>query len=170
MHILLVFYSRTGRTRALATTLGQALGIPATELTDARARIRGMAGFVEAAMGALLGRLPALAQGAPDPQRYDVVIVASPIWLGRLANPMRSWLHQHNGRVARLVVVATSGSGKMPAGAWADASKLSGAGLLTSTCIGEAVIDQGKGDDPVRYFAQSLQQKISTLKPQSGAA
>jgi hypothetical protein len=165
MRVLIALYSRSGRTRAMAQALGEALDAPVVEITDARARIRGVAGFVEATFGALLGRLPALAVGAPDPSRYDLVIAAAPVWLGRLANPMRSWLAQNHGRITRLVVMATSGSGKLPGGAWADAAKISGAPLLTSACIGEARIDDGHGLELVRQFAGELRAKLNKIKP-----
>jgi len=44
-----------------------------------------------------------------DPSRYDVVVIASPIWIGALSSPVQQFLRSHSGGLKKYVILTTSG-------------------------------------------------------------
>ena len=87
---LLIIYSLTGNTRIVASELGSAFGCERLELTSMRERT----GFwkVNCVIDQLFDRddLPGPVQ--LDASQYNPIIIACPIWIHRLASPMRTFL------------------------------------------------------------------------------
>jgi len=44
-----------------------------------------------------------------DPSRYDVVVIASPIWIGTLSPPVQQFLRSRAGELKKYVILTTSG-------------------------------------------------------------
>lgn len=110
--ILIVHYSETGHTEAVATALDKALDATVERLTAPRlAGRRGFWAFMWRAVTALAGRAATIAPPRHDPAGFDLVILAAPVWGGRLATPMRAYLERFRGRFGNVAFVATLSSG-----------------------------------------------------------
>jgi flavodoxin len=106
--VLIVFYSRTGSTRALAHALADELACPVEELIDRRPR-SGVVGLLRCAIDAALGRTTQLAKLKHDPADYDLVIVGTPVWGMSVSAPVRTYLTQTAGRFRDVAFFLTHG-------------------------------------------------------------
>lgn len=103
---LVVYYSRTGNTRRIAHRLYGLLPCDIEEIVDLRDR-HGPLGLASAAFAGA-GRLyTEIRDIDKDPADYDVVILATPTWLGCITPAMRTFVAQYRDRlsnVAHLIV------------------------------------------------------------------
>jgi flavodoxin len=109
MKTLLLVYSRTGTTQNVARDIARASGATMHEIKDVHGR-GGLFGYLRSAYEALTGRTPAFEPLPVDPATYDLVILGAPVWAGRLAAPMRSFLTQYQSRLPRVAFFCTMGS------------------------------------------------------------
>src|SRR5512133_2179047 len=107
--ILVVCYSYTGTTRALAQLLCSHHGWPLAELVEERPR-SGAMGTLRCVLDSMLRRHPAVRYVGPDPQDFRTVVLMAPIWVYRLAGPMRTFIASHRDALRRVAVVVTMGS------------------------------------------------------------
>lgn len=108
MRIAVVYYSLSGTTRNLAERTAAALGADLVEIHAPRYR-RGFLGFFHAGFDSWRNRLPAIEVAGDGPERYDFVLLASPIWASRAATPMRAYLAGNAGRFKRAAFVLSFG-------------------------------------------------------------
>lgn len=103
--VLVAYYSETGHTAAAATRVARMLGGDVERIVPASSRARSM---LAKALAALLGREEGVASPR-DPGAYRLVIVATPVWAGRLPPPVRGYLARVRGRIGSTGFIATSG-------------------------------------------------------------
>jgi hypothetical protein len=108
--ILVVCYSYTGTTRRLAQLLCSHHGWPMGEVTDKHPRA-GASGTLRCVLDSLLHRHPAVRYEGPDPGDFHTVVLLSPIWVYRVAGPMRSFVTSHREALRRVALVLTMGTG-----------------------------------------------------------
>ena len=92
--ILVVYFSRSGNTRRLATEIAEACGADLEELLPVRPR-EGLRGYLRSTFEALLGLTPALQPLHHRLQDYETVIIGTPIWVWNIASPVRSFIQTH---------------------------------------------------------------------------
>ena len=107
--VLIVFHSRSGATAAVARQLAGMLEADLDEVVAIRPLL-GRLGFARCLIQSFRRERPDIAT-ARDPADYDLVIIGSPVWAGRLAAPMRTYLTRHADRLPTLAAFCTSGSG-----------------------------------------------------------
>ncbi len=105
---LVVFYSRSGTTRALAGALARALGADLEEIRDKVDRA-GALGFLRSALDATLGRAAVLEPQRHDPADYDLVLVGTPVWASTVSTPVRAYLENNRKRFRGVAFFATEG-------------------------------------------------------------
>jgi flavodoxin len=88
---LIIYYSRTGTTRALAAELAIKLDADMLSIEDTRSR-RGATGYLRSLFEVVRGTLPAIEPTNLDPSSYDLVLLGTPVWAGRPSSPMRRFL------------------------------------------------------------------------------
>ena len=107
--ILVVCYSYTGTTRALAQLLCSHHGWPLAELVEEHPR-SGAMGTLRCVLDSMLRRHPAVRYVGPDPGDFHTVVLMAPIWVYRLAGPMRTFIADHRDALRRVAVIVTMGS------------------------------------------------------------
>ncbi|WUR10994.1 flavodoxin [[Empedobacter] haloabium] len=141
--LLVVYYSRTGYTRRVAQSLAHAGAADIEELLPLRG-YAGQWGYVRAALDALLRRKPALAPLRYRPEEYETVLVGVPVWTGRPAAPVRTFVAEYGSRCRRLAAFCTMGGrgGEAVLDTLAD---LAGKPLLARLVLNDREIDAGAG-------------------------
>jgi hypothetical protein len=104
--VLVVFYSRTGNTLRAALRLARLANADLEVIQDATCR-HGLRGYLRSALEALTGRHPRIRDLQHDPSRYDVVIVATPVWSGSVSSPIRTYLTRFSSVLPATAFVAT---------------------------------------------------------------
>ena len=110
---LIVYYSLEGNTAYAAETIAAALGADLLRLIPKKAYPNsGFKKFFWGGKSAVMGETPALEPYTFDASSYDTVILGFPIWAGRAAPPIQTFLKDNDLREKKLAVFACqSGSG-----------------------------------------------------------
>jgi len=101
---LIVYYSRTGTARQTAELIAAQSGWPLAEVSDVRPRA-GFAGDLRCILEVVLHKRAPYRYEGPPLEGFDHVIVLAPVWMGRLASPMRDFLKDRLPFPAPLAVV-----------------------------------------------------------------
>ena len=104
MKTLIASFSLTGNNTMLAHHLAAALEADHEEITAER----GMGNFA-LALDAMLNRTPAIAAPIHDPSQYDLVVVVGPVWMGKIASPIRSYLKRRRSSLSRVAFLSICG-------------------------------------------------------------
>jgi flavodoxin len=129
--VLVVYYSRTGMTRQVASCLAERLGADVEELVDTKNR-SGAIGFVVAGKDAAMKKLVPIEPPKKNPADYDVVILGTPVWANTMASAMRAYLNEFGPTLPACALFATTA--KSGLGATCDAM----ADLITAPVVAQA--------------------------------
>ena len=124
MKYLVVFYSLSGNTKALAEHVAQSLGAEFAEIRCSKYG-RGFLSFFRAAIDSSKGKLPPIDVSGPSPERYDFTVLLAPVWAGHAATPMRAYLTRNRGTINRAALILTCG-GHCPPSAFDEMAAIAG--------------------------------------------
>lgn len=153
--ILVVFHSRTGTTRRVAQAIADSLKADIEEIVDRKKRT-GPFGYLGAGRDALRRRLTPIGEPARDPSDYDFVVVGTPIWVGRMSSPVRTYLDRHRGRFAAAGYFCTCGGKNNDAALFADMAEVSGCIPRAVLAVTDAEEAKGAEWEKVRAFEESV--------------
>jgi flavodoxin len=111
MKVLVVYYSRTGRTRTIAQTIAKRLGADLDEIVDHKKR-SGLLGWLRAGRDAGSRRLTQIT-AKRNPTSYEMVVLGGPIWYGNMTPAIRTYLTNHKLAGKRLALFFTSSGNKI---------------------------------------------------------
>lgn len=112
MKTLIVYYSLEGNTKWAAEKIAAKLGadmlslIPKTAYPD-----KGFKKFLWGGKSAVMKEVPELEAYEVDINKYGRVILATPVWAGTLAPPLRTFIQREDLAGKQLALVASSASG-----------------------------------------------------------
>ncbi|NPV69609.1 MAG: hypothetical protein HPY55_03045 [Firmicutes bacterium] len=92
MKALVTFYSRTGTTEQVAGLLADRLCSEGIEVTVAPIRTEKVPGVFSGILQARVSARPTLSQAVADTGGYDLVFIGFPVWAGRPAPAVNSFL------------------------------------------------------------------------------
>ncbi len=93
MKTLLVYYSRTGTTKIVAEAIAKEIKCDVEELIDKKSRA-GPFGWLGGGGDAAQKKLTEINPVSKDASKYDLVIIGTPTWAGRMAPAVRTYLLQ----------------------------------------------------------------------------
>ncbi len=93
MKALVTFYSKTGTTARVAGIIGEKLASEGVDVTVKPLKCAREPGFLSGVLQSLLSWRPALSETIADVGEYDIVFFGFPVWAGRPASPINSFLH-----------------------------------------------------------------------------
>ena len=150
MSTLIVYFSLEGNTAYIADELARRLEADTLRLVPREAYHTG--GFKKYFWGgksAVMSEAPELEPYDVDPAGYDLIILGTPVWAGRCAPPLRTFLARHS-LAGRYVAAFACASGTSPMHAFDQLAELVGAPLGFT----ELFRDPREGKDP------SVEQKL----------
>lgn len=114
MKTLVVFYSRTGNTRLISEAIARSLNADIEEIKDKKSR-DGVLGILRSGYEAIFRRVSCIEPINKSPDEYELVIIGSPVWAGRLSSPVRTYMGLYGNKIKRVAFFATYGvrSGKI---------------------------------------------------------
>ena len=139
--ILVVVYSHTGASRRLAQLLASLQQWTLAEIRDVQPRA-GSAGMWRCFLDSLLRRRPKIRYDGPDPRSFNAVVLVSPIWVGRLAGPMRSFVAAHRASLRDVAVVSVMGE-RGAANAVAEVGRLVGRAPICNAAFKTREVEDG---------------------------
>lgn len=156
--VLLVFYSRSGRTRAVAKAIGNSLSCDVEEIVDKTDR-RGVRGYLRSGFEAFFRRETKLQPMTVNPADYDLVIVGTPVWNASVSAPVRAFFERYSGRLARVAFfLSYGGTGRRRV--FHQMGRLARARPLATLAVREATIDHKRFDDEVHAFVEEVRTEL----------
>lgn len=155
MRLLIVHYSRTGHTRAVAGEIASRLSADVEEIEDSRSR-RGLLGYLRSGREAYRKQVIEIRPPRKDPADYDLVVVGSPVWAGHVASPVRAYLSGGVRRFGHVAAFVTQGGSSGGDRVLAEIANLCGSELVASMAITDREIGKPDGETKIREFVESL--------------
>lgn len=105
MKTLVVFYSRSGTTKRVTQEVAKALNADVDEVVDKKPR-NGILGFIIAGYDATKGKTTEI-EFEKDPSSYDLVVIGTPVWNGRVTPAIRTYLLQNREKIKNAAFFST---------------------------------------------------------------
>lgn len=104
--VLIVYFSRTGRTKTLARELSHKLGCAIEEVKTPK-RYAGFFGYQFALLQATFKVLPEIAPLQNNLANFDLIILAGPVWGGSICSPLRTFIESYKNEFKNVAFMAT---------------------------------------------------------------
>lgn len=111
LNILVLYYSRSGKTRQAANKLADVLGAETEEIIDQTNR-KGAWGFLKSGREAVTGVEPEIMGLGKDLARFDMVVVCTPVWAGKPSSPVRAALKKYGRNIKKAAFLITRAAAK----------------------------------------------------------
>jgi len=111
MKNLVVYYSRTGTTKKVANSIAKELKCDIEEIYDLKNR-DGAIGYLSAGKDATLKKLTEIKDIKNDPNKYDLIIIGTPIWSWTMASAIRTYMNVNKTNFKKVAFFCTMGGGK----------------------------------------------------------
>ena len=124
MNGLIVYFSRTGRTRKVAKAIQETTGFDLEEVKEKAGRV-GTLGFLKSGMESTRRMLPQIIPLTHDPSQYDIVVIGTPIWASNMSSPIRAFITEYKDKIDQIALFCT-GDGVEPEKVFIPISELLG--------------------------------------------
>lgn len=152
---LIVYYSFEGNTRCAARLLAEKLGAETLELEPVRDYPRSSVGkYVFGGAAASFSAEPELKPYAFEPDQYDLIVLGSPVWAGRTAPPMNTFLKRWDLRGRRVAAFACSSGGRAEKMLSGIAERTGG--LAAAVSLIDPASHPAEAEQALARFAQEL--------------
>jgi flavodoxin len=136
MKTLVVYYSRTGKTRFVAEKVASELKAEIEEVVDLKNR-SGRFGFLKAGYDATRGNETEIAETQKSPSDFDLIVVGTPVWNSRPTAAISTYLKRNDFAGKKAAVFCTNeGTGEEKA---VDRTK---ALISNGDVVGELVVSK----------------------------
>lgn len=109
MKVTLISYSLTGNNDALVTGIAAEFSAHHIKITEPRSRT-----YFTISLDLLLGRTPKIHLSEKSPEAEGLVVFVAPVWMGRIAFPLRACLRDLRKNLNTYAFVSISGGGDGP--------------------------------------------------------
>jgi flavodoxin len=157
--VLVVYFSRTGTTRSVASALARMLSADLEEICDCAER-RGAMGYLRCCVDAWRKRPAEIVPAGLDASRYDLVVVGTPIWAGSVAAPVREYL-QENCLKLRHVAFFCSFGGLGSQSAFDEMSVLTGKAAVAQCKVRATEVRRGVEAASLASFVEVLKRHLA---------
>jgi flavodoxin len=107
MKTLIVYYSRTGNTKAVCEALQKELRADIIEIHDLKNRAGGW-GFFTGAIGSLFSTHTRIEPATPDLTAYSNILIGSPVWSGKMSTAIRTFIAKNRFDGKKVVILTTT--------------------------------------------------------------
>lgn len=107
--IIVVYYSRSGKTKEAAEEAARNLGCDIEGITDNVDR-SGIIGYLKSGKEAMKMTEVSINPMNHNVSDYDMVIIMTPVWAGTMASPVREFIKKNKSSIKAAAFVTTAGS------------------------------------------------------------
>jgi flavodoxin len=154
-NVLVVYYSLSGHTKTLAERIGSEGGWAVARIEDATTR-SGKWGQLRSVMSTFLGAKPHIRYSGPSPAAFDVIVLGGPVWVGKMASPLHTFIANHQHEVKALALFCTCG-GSGGEKAMTDLAKRCEKPPTATLAVTEAQLKSRTHENAVTTFINDLQ-------------
>jgi flavodoxin len=106
--ILVVYYSRSGATRKLASSIAARLKADLEEICDYRDR-SGPFGYLRSLVEAMRQSCVDIVPHGLDVASYDLIVIGTPVWAGSVSSPVRAYLAENRQQLPHVAFFCSLG-------------------------------------------------------------
>ncbi len=155
MNGLIIFFSRTGRTRRVAEAIQEVTGFDLEEIKEKVGR-GGALGYLKSGMESTRRMIPQIIPLKHDPAQYDIVVLGTPIWASNMSSPIRAFTTENKNKINNIALFCT-GDGVEPKKVFISISELMGKEpTATFGLIGSEREDEEVVSRKIQEFAEKL--------------
>lgn len=154
MKTLIVYYSKTGNTKAVAKELAQNLNADLEELTEIQSKA-GIVGMLIAGKDAMFEKSTAINDLKLKLSDYDLVIIGTPIWMWTMSNPIRGFIEKYKTDLKKVAFFATMGSSGDKR-TFSQMEKLSGLTPVATVAVTEGKVKKGEFKGDLATFIETV--------------
>ena len=156
---LMLYYTYTGNTRFVAERMKELIPDLTVErlIAENEPPKKGPARFILGGFSALFRSDPALFPVYHDPNKFDRVILAFPVWAGTYPPAIGALFKKAPFEEKQLYIIACSSSGRAETAIDAAAAELSGNELRGSLCLSEPLLDRVGAMVKIASFARYVE-------------
>jgi flavodoxin len=154
MKTLILYYSRSGRSRKVAEKIAQGLKADIEEIFPLKG-YKGLFGFIRGGFQATRGKLPAIKPLAKDLAAYELIIFGTPIWGSRMSSPLRTALTENKPKIKKYAFYCTAGDANQVK-AVADVQELIGQAPVAILTLQSVEVNGENDTVKVSKFLDSL--------------
>jgi len=155
MKVLVVYYSRSGKTREVAELIHSKLNSDLEELTDNKNR-GGILGFFVSGNEAYLKKKISIETLKHDPENYKLIIIGTPVWAGNISSPIRSFLADYQNKIQKIAFFCTS-MGSDPKPVYREVEKIIGRESIAN-------LNVTSRDLRNKFFIEMVDEFVNTIK------
>jgi flavodoxin len=152
---LVVYYSLSGHTKTLAERIAREGGWAVARIDDSTERA-GTFGYLRAVMSTFFGMKPNIRYSGPSPRAYDLVVLGGPVWVGKMASPLHTFVANHRHEFKSLALFCTYG-GSGGDNAMQGLAKLYTAPPIATLAVTEAQLKSNTYTNAMAAFIDGLQ-------------
>jgi len=104
---LIIYYSRTGKTKLISETLAKNINADLLEIKDPQDR-SGAWGFLKSGLDAFRHIHTPIEPENPDISPYSVIIIATPIWSWNVSTPIHTLFQKNRFDGKKLILITTA--------------------------------------------------------------
>lgn len=109
MKTLIILYSRTNNTKKVAEAIQNKLSCDIEEVIP-ETNYSGKIGYVRGGKDSAIGKKIKIEKPNYNPEDYDCIILATPIWAGTMSSPILAYINENVNKFKNVMFVATSKS------------------------------------------------------------
>ncbi len=109
MKILVVYYSRTNVTKKIAEEIASELNCDIEEIKP-KVNYDGKLGYIRGGKDAMSAKIIELEECKFNPADYEIVYLGVPVWAGKSANPMISYIKENENSFNEVKFFVTAAS------------------------------------------------------------
>lgn len=109
MKSLVTYYSRSNITKKLAEKIAGKTNSDIEEILS-NVKYEGKIGYARAGKDAMTEKIIDIKSLKFDPAEYDMVYIGTPVWAGKAASPVLTYLKMNEGKFTNVKFFATAGS------------------------------------------------------------
>ena len=107
MKTLVVYYSRTGKTKSVAEKVAAELEAEIEEIVDLKNR-NGRFGFLKAGYDATRGNKTKIKEMKNSPSDYNLIVIGTPVWNSRPASAISTYLQNNSFSGKNVAIFCTN--------------------------------------------------------------
>ena len=166
MRCLVVYYSLSGNTKAVAEQIARQCNGDIEQIRDVDPR-SGIWAMVSSGREAMFKQSTAIRPTQTDPGKYDLVILGTPVWAWTMSSPMRAYLNQYADRFKQVAFFCTAGSSG-GARTFRHMSALAGTPPLATLELTEADLKLPANENGLQGFIAAI--AVDSADPENVAA
>ena len=155
MKVLIAYYSRTGNNEKLVNELQAKLECDVEKIVDTVDR-KGVWGWLKGGYQASRKKMSRIEPTKKDPSEYGLVIIAYPLWAGRMPPPTRTYVSENKNKFNRVALMSVSGRGKGNGGAVPDFEAAVGKEPSAILMLTQLELRRGRYEEKLQEFSESI--------------